>query len=128
LAVLAGCGVQVFLADRRPELVVAFLERNAPEADPERQLRTELFEALHRLTLAELVKEYNRESSRFRLRLLERDFPRIESNLDGSQTSESEKWKAYLAARYQALAKLPNLVAVFSEPDEILWSDRTLAR
>jgi hypothetical protein len=115
LAVLVGCGVQLFLGDPRPELVIAFLERNAPGADPERQPRTELFEALHRLTLEELVKEYNRKSSRFRLRLLKRDFPRIKSDLDRNKTPEKQpdKWQAYLAARYEALAKIRNLAAVF---------------
>ncbi len=113
-AVFVFGGTQ-FLADRRPELVIALLERNAPGADPERQPRTELFEALHRLTLSELVRQYNRKDLRFRLRLLERDIPRIESNLDRSLTPEQqpEKWKAYLAARYEALAKLPNLAGVF---------------
>ena len=113
--VLAFGGARVFLADRRPELVIALLERNAPGADLERQPRTELFEALHRLTLTELVKQYNRKNLRFRLRLLERDTPRIESNLDRKLPPERqpEKWKAYLISRYEALAKLPNLAGVF---------------
>lgn len=85
------------------ELVVVFLERNASDTEPGAMHKVELFEKLHRQTLVQLVKDFNRSNRKFRLRLQE---PSRMPNI-------GEEPDVYQRRRYGDLENIPNLIAVF---------------
>lgn len=88
----------------RPELVLAFLERNDPFLSAEQRQRSAQFEQIHRRTLEQLVHEYNGSQARYRLRLLPPTaLPAVGSVAD---------YQAYLSQRYTALTNVPGLIGV----------------
>ena len=98
---LAGGGIWMF-RDSRPELVIAFVERNALQRDDDLTKRYKLFEELHRRTFERLVMEWNKHKHPFRLRLLS-----VDSRPPVSDPSDA------IANRYAAFAEIPNLIMVF---------------
>lgn len=101
VALLVSAGLWM-CRDRRPELVIAFVERNALQTNSDLAKRYQLFEEIHRRTFERLVMEWNAQKRAFRLRLLDAE-PRPPVS-DPSAT---------IALRYAALARIPNLVMVF---------------
>jgi hypothetical protein len=91
-------------SDRRRELKIAFLERNAEAVDPADAHGTILFETLHRRTLEQLVDDFNKSNPEFRLCLLPPD---------PLPTREETKSKSYLIDRYKRLEKQRDLAVVF---------------
>ncbi|MGC4074800.1 MAG: hypothetical protein QM760_20310 [Nibricoccus sp.] len=97
--------------ERSTEYCVAFLERNFPDQDEARSRRSALFEEAHRIALADIIRDYNRSQSRYRLRLHLVDPP--------PKNMTFPEYERYLEKRYSELEKIKNLVCVFDN----CWGD-----
>jgi len=99
-------GLAMWWWHTRPiELTVAFLERTYPDLDTARQGRQANFGKIHRITIDQLVTEFNANNKNVRLRLLDADTPPTDA--------EATDYSKFLSSRYAKLAKRRNLAAVF---------------